>query len=81
MTSEGILDQLRAVIAKQFNHPIDLIGPSTTANDVVEWDSLSHAILLVRVEEAFGIELPEDEVFDLRDVAALSSLVERVLLP
>jgi acyl carrier protein len=51
------------------------ITPSTTSADVDGWDSLSHSILIMRVEEEFGIELPFDRIFDLENVGALVELI------
>jgi acyl carrier protein len=79
MAADWIMDTLRRVIAAQFNYPAASITRDTVATDVPGWDSLSHTVLILKVEDAFGIELPEEEIFNLKDVAELAGLVERLL--
>lgn len=78
MSIDVIIDRLRTIIAEQFTCAPEKIGPQTVATDVLGWDSLSHTVLLLKVEDAFGIELPEDEIFDIKNVAELAELIERV---
>lgn len=47
----------------------------TTAADVEGWDSLSHAILMMKVEEICKIELPVDRIYDLANVGELADIV------
>ena len=48
---------------------------TTTSADVNGWDSLSHAILMMKVEDEFGIELPLDRVYSLKDVGELADAI------
>lgn len=79
MAPEEVMDKVRSVIAHQFNWDLEKIGPTTVAGNVRGWDSLSHTILLLKVEEAFDIELPEEEVFTLKNVGELVDLVKKTL--
>lgn len=79
MEDDVVMRKLSAAIAEQFHCKPERITPDTVATDVAGWDSLSHTVLLLKVEDAFGIELPEEEVFDLKNVAELAALVKRVL--
>lgn len=49
-----------------------------TANDVEDWDSLSHITLVVACEKEFGLRLTPAEVGQLKNVGEmLKVLVER----
>lgn len=48
---------------------------STSSADVAGWDSLSHSLFILGVEEEFGVDLPLDKTFELRDVGELVDLV------
>jgi acyl carrier protein len=50
----------------------------TVSSDVQGWDSLSHSMLIMGVEEEFGMELPLGEVYALADVGALVDLIDRL---
>ncbi len=54
----------------------DVITPETTSADVPGWDSLSHSMLLMAIEEQFGVDLPLDRVFEARDVGELAAIVD-----
>jgi acyl carrier protein len=53
------------------------IGPTTTAADVVGWDSLKHVEIILQVEEKYGIDMPLAEVSRARTVGDLVNLIER----
>jgi acyl carrier protein len=66
---EDVLDQSGLVIV-----------PETTAEDVEGWDSLTHARLLVRIEQRYRIDLPIDDVGKAKNVGELLTIVNRTLL-
>ena len=71
-----VLDKVVAVVRKTFRIPDGVrIDEQTTSADVQGWDSLSHAVLIMNVEEAFGIDLPLDRVYALNDIGDLVNLI------
>ena len=71
--------RVEGIVRKTFRVPdAQPIERSTTSADVAGWDSLSHASLTMNVEEAFGIELPFDRVYELSDVGELADLVDEL---
>jgi acyl carrier protein len=74
-----ILRKVSAAMLQTFRIPSDRsIGPETSSADVEGWDSLSHAILIMKIEEAFGIELPFDRIYGLNNVGQLVQLVQEI---
>ena len=71
--------QLQGLIAEEFGVPATSITRETTAVDVVGWDSISHAGLLIQIENRFGITFPDEVMFDLNDVGALYDSVAGLL--
>ncbi len=53
----------------------------TVSSDIAGWDSLSHSLLIMGLEEEFAVELPFEEIANLENVGALVDLVERVARP
>jgi acyl carrier protein len=47
------------------------ISEQTTAHDVDGWDSLSHTMLLMKIEEALGCELPLERIYGAANVGEL----------
>lgn len=56
-------EKLAGLIRETFSQPGAAIGRDTMAVDIPGWDSLSHTILMLTVEDAFGIALPEDVAY------------------
>ncbi|MHA4875364.1 acyl carrier protein, partial [Enterococcus faecium] len=54
-----------------------VITPETTADDVEEWDSLSHIRLIVAVERAFGIKFANAEIESLENVGDLIGAIDK----
>ena len=78
MTSTCTLDLVAETIRETLHcGPVE-ITRGTTANDVRGWDSLSHTMILMAVEDAFGITLPEERIFGLSTVGDLIDLVDDV---
>jgi acyl carrier protein len=61
--SASVFEKLTGLIRETFSQPGAAIGRETMAADIPGWDSLSHTILMLTVEEAFGIALPEDVAY------------------
>ena len=52
------------------------VTPQTTAEDVEEWDSLSHVRLVVAVERHFGLKFKNSEIEGLKTVGDLARLID-----
>ena len=51
----------------------------TTADDVVEWDSLSHIQLVVALEKDFGIKFSSREILSWDNVGDLVDCIQKKL--
>lgn len=75
-------DEIRTRLTQVFHEVFDddtiVIKDETTADDIDEWDSLSHISLVLATEKEFGVRLKAAEVGNLADVGAMIRLlVER----
>lgn len=75
LTTPEILTRLGDVIRNHFNCPGLKVDRTTSARDVVGWDSLAHTMVLMRIEDEFGVELPMDRAFTVKNVGELADLV------
>jgi acyl carrier protein len=51
----------------------------TTADDVEEWDSLSHVQLVVALEKAFAVKFSSREILSWDNVGDLVSCIQKKL--
>lgn len=76
MSSAEILNELREIMIDVFDVDDLDVTPATTAEDVEEWDSLSHVRLVVAVERKFKIKFKNSEIEALKSVGDLVNLIE-----
>ncbi|WP_299444727.1 acyl carrier protein [uncultured Rhodospira sp.] len=73
--------ELHVAIVKIFKDVMDVedieITNETTADDVEEWDSLSHVRLIVAVEKKYAIKFSDAEIESLRKFGDLVTAVAR----
>lgn len=75
--SKPSFDKLAELIRETFSQPDAVIARETVAMDIPGWDSLSHTILMLTVEDAFAITLPDDVSY--ANVGELADAIETQL--
>lgn len=71
------LEKIQSIMHDVFDDDSIVLTYETTANDVEGWDSMNHVRLIVAIEQEIGIQLPMEQVNELRNVGDLVKLVER----
>jgi acyl carrier protein len=77
MTPSEIHTALTEIFRETFANPNLLLAPEMTAKDIEGWDSLKMVIIILAVEERFGIELRTREMDALHCVGDFASLIEQ----
>ena len=62
MERNDILARVQEVFRDELELDDLVLNEETTADDVEEWDSLSHIQLVVAIEKAFGIKFTSREI-------------------
>jgi len=71
-------ERLTKVFHTVFDNDSIELTPELTADDVDEWDSLSHINLMIAIELEFGIEFEQSEIQNLANVGELlASIAEK----
>jgi acyl carrier protein len=71
MTTEEIIKQVNVVFIDVLENPAIVINRGTTANDVPDWDSLNHIMLVVEIEKKFNIRFTTEEVRGFNNVGEM----------
>lgn len=74
-----ILAILNEIFRQVFDDPSLVVTRTTTANDIEEWDSLTHINLVVAVEMRFKVKFALGELQSLKNVGDLHDLVVKKL--
>jgi acyl carrier protein len=76
MSSRDLLLEIQDIMRDVFDVDDLVISESTTAEDVEEWDSLSHIRLIVAIEREFGFKFKNSEIESLKNVGDLMTLIK-----
>ena len=79
MKRTEIYERLTNVFRDVFDDETLKISDETTANDIEDWDSLSHITLISAVEEEFGYKFQMKDVLGLKNVGEMVTLLENNL--
>jgi acyl carrier protein len=76
MSQDAIYAKLTAIFHDVFDDDTIVVTPTLTADDVDEWDSLSHIRLVLAVEKQFGLKFSAAEVGRLKNVGEFVALID-----
>lgn len=79
MSKEEIITNLTSIFCEVFNEKDLVLRDDMTANDVENWDSLTHMLMISKVEEQFGVKFKLKELNKLKQVGDLISTIETKL--
>ena len=76
MTHAEVMERLTGVFRDVFDDDSIVITDQTTANDIEEWDSLSHIQLTKDIEKQFGIKLTAREIMSWDNVGEMVEAIQ-----
>ena len=79
MERSEILAKVEEIFREELELDNLVLTDETTADDVEEWDSLSHVQLVAAMEEAFGIEFKSREILSWENIGDLIDCIEKKL--
>lgn len=77
MERNQIFKQLEDIFIDVFDLEDLRLQDSTTADDIEEWDSLSHIQMVVAVEKHFDIKFTALEIMSWKNVGQLVDTIEK----
>jgi len=75
MQADAIYPRLTTILRDVFDDAALVARPDLTADDVEEWDSLSHLRLITTVQKTFGIKFSAAEIGRLSNIGDLARLI------
>lgn len=74
MKDTEIYEKLEEIFEDVFDEKIKL-KPDTTAEDVEDWDSLTHITLISAVEDEFSVKFSMKEVSTMKNVGEMVDII------
>lgn len=79
MTANEIFTKIKEVMADVFDVDDLDVSEKTSADDIEEWDSLSHIRFIITIERVFKIKFLNEEIAGLKNVGDLATIVGKKL--
>ena len=71
-----VLEKVKAILAEQFDVAEDKITADTDLQEDLGADSLDVVDLLMSIEDEFEVEVPDEEIENIKTVGSLVSYIE-----
>ena len=71
-----VLEKVKAILADQFDGDEDKITADTDLQEDLGADSLDVVDLLMSIEDEFEVEVPDEEIENIKTVGSLVSYIE-----
>lgn len=79
METDEILKKVNEIFRSVLDDDSLVIEEETTADDVDEWDSLNHIVLVVEIEKQFGIKFTANEILSFKNVGEMNQAIKKKL--
>ena len=77
MDKKQILSEVEEIFRDVLDNEDIELQESTTADDVEEWDSLTHIQLIVAIEKHFKVKFTAQEIMEWRNVGEMIDCIIR----
>jgi acyl carrier protein len=61
----SLMQKIQLVVSSELGIPMDEISTDLKYGETPEWDSNSHMVLVIALEEAFNVTFESDEIVEL----------------
>jgi acyl carrier protein len=72
MNRPEVFQKIADSVRSTFRDPQIIVTDSTTADDIDGWDSLSHAILIFRIEKNCNVRIPTNVATGFKNIGELA---------
>ena len=76
MFDEAALKQIMATV---LNVPVESINSATSMDTIEKWDSLQHMNLVLALEDAFDVSIPDDEAANITSYSLIKLVLNEQL--
>lgn len=79
MNTDEIIRKIADVMVDVFDVDDVYVTAATSADDIDEWDSLSHIRFIITLERLFKVKFLNEEIADLKNVGDLARVIHAKL--
>lgn len=78
MSREEILNKVTGIFHDVFDDETIVLTDETTANDIEDWDSLTHITLISEIEDAFDMKFSMKDILGMKNVGEMLDILEKL---
>ncbi len=71
LSQTNLTEQVQSLLAEALQIPPQEVSPGLAFGDLPQWDSMGHMEVMMRLEEAFGVEITAETIAALTSVTAI----------
>jgi acyl carrier protein len=75
MTRNEIMEKITEVFRDVFEDENIVLTDETTAEDIDDWDSLTHITLICEIEKAFGFKFQMKDITGMKNVGEMADIL------
>ena len=75
MTKEAITEKLNEIFRDVFDDESIEVTDELTAEDIEDWDSLTHLTMISEVESAFGMRFKMKDISTMKNVGEMIAII------
>lgn len=79
MLNDEILKEITTIMCEVFDNDDLTVTASTSADDIDEWDSMSHLQLIVAIEKKYNMRFALGELQALKNIGEMVELIQKKL--
>ncbi|KAA5825604.1 acyl carrier protein [Algibacter amylolyticus] len=80
MNEEDIKLKIRAAFVKVLEHENFVLNNDTTANDVEDWGSVTHMMIITEIEQDFNIKFKLMDLMNMNNIGDLIKAIQSKLI-
>ena len=70
-------DKIREIMSGVLEVPVETITDEASRNTIKSWDSMRHLLLILAIEEEFGVHFPDNEIVELLSLEAILAALNK----
>ncbi len=79
MNNKEIFEQIKHNLSDVFKIELEKINYELNIDDVDEWDSLTHLILIMNIEEKMSVKFDIENIGNLKSISAIIEEINKKL--
>jgi len=76
MPLETVQGRIEEIVATMFNVPVETVNLASSPATIENWDSMGQLMLVLEIEQQFGVQLAPEDVESIVNVQSVVSLIE-----